>query len=161
MALRSLLSYAVLVLVPAISLVIAILPYWWVKKHCQPVQWQHLWLALLIGLVGNVGWWWAMVHIPYKVSRILGGVEIESMLLSIVVVTIFYFFLPFVFAKLKGVSFHTKSVLICTLCSLTVGAAEIALLIFLFIYGWGMAVNSFLSRGGIMESSEFIIEKLK
>lgn len=134
---RTLLSYFVLIFVPVVSLAIAILPYWWVKKHYKLVQWKHLWIALSAGIVVNVGWWWVIFSITNeRISIYLLGTESDGVLLSFFLISFFIIITPFIFTKLHYGSFTAKRTIMSILIAVLTAGFVLGIWLALAIVGY-------------------------
>ncbi len=158
---RDLVSYLVLILVPVISLTIAIAPFVWVKRkithshlhtftpsnvptvppsHTHP--WistprltARLWLAFVIGLVGNVVWWWLVGDVinSERISMYLWGTNDDGIMFSFFLYSFFVVITPFIFYKLKHGHFSRKAIVYNIIVSLIVAGLVLGVWILLAI----------------------------
>ena len=130
---RTLISWLALILIPVISLGFAVTPYVWVKKRKQPVLWRHLWAAFLIGLVGNIGWWWVVLDLfPSKISFYIQGFESGGLAISSCIIVLFISATPFVFYKLKYNHLRIMQVVYTIILGIILLLLEISAIIYLF-----------------------------
>lgn len=145
---RDLVSQLVLILVPVISLTIAIAPFIVVKKRLKNEQVNKLtsgrvtltedkvgpyprpsasnprisalsWGAFVIGLVGNVVWIWLFDKITNdNISIYLRGTDDSGIMFSFFLYSFFIVITPFIFYKLKHGHFSGKAIVYNLIVSL-------------------------------------------
>ena len=103
-----------------------------------PVPFPYLWLAFLIGLVGNVGWWWVVDSIiNERISIYFQGANDSGIMFAFFLYSFFLLLTPFLFFKLHYHTF-TKQRIIATVL-LTILA--IALLVGVWIVLFAIAIR--------------------
>ncbi|MEW6611019.1 MAG: hypothetical protein AB1352_05385 [Patescibacteria group bacterium] len=104
--LQEILSYSVLILIPLITLIIVVFPYWWVYKRQHPVLKRHLWSAFIAGFGGVIGWWWLIdIWNNERISIYLWGTDTDGILLAFLLYSLFLPLTPFLFSAVRSSRF--------------------------------------------------------
>lgn len=131
-------SALIIIAIPLISLILAILPFWYVRKKYQPnIKWRHLGTAFLVAVILLVGftllYFW-IDNLIYKYST-LKDPFIQSTLLNWLTLSLLIIISPFPLYHLKYQDRTKKGYLITAFLNILVILFIIALWIFILILG--------------------------
>ena len=119
--------------IPLISLILAILPFWYVKKKYQPnIKWRHLGAAFLVTIGLLVGFTFLVFGFDkiFK-NTSLNDTFLQSFPLSLLVLSMLLIISPFFVYRLKYVQRTKKGYFIITIISIGMFFLVIALWLFL------------------------------